>query len=415
MELPSARAQSGDRPQKAHQPPRDGTQANAVNQARIAAPVDGHGRRRAVIGSTADQAAAMTVTDDPLALPTRPPSRPDLGRQRLAERLERVENPVTSRTELRERLNDLEPGHPSSPWEEDGTPRPPAPRLADLERLDPPLSDAAYAAHLTDVVTGLDNARATGGTTEKLYTVNPDSDIWTDSRAPLHDEMIEAAYARSANVPCERTAIMVGGLGGAGKTTLLDQYAGIDRSNYLTINPDFFKEELAKRGLVPEIPGLSPLESSTLAHEESSYLSRQLALKAIADGKNVLWDITMSSSSSTGRRIDELRTNGYQHIHGIFVDIPVETSVARMGERHRRGHDRFLAGQGLGGRYVPAEVIRSQADNEYGSINRRTFETLKDQFDSWTLYDNSIAGRPAILIQRSGPDHAAKRRLEDQR
>jgi predicted ABC-type ATPase len=341
-------------------------------------------------------------------LSARPPVRVDLGRQRLAERLERVENPASNRSDLEERLNGLPPGHPSSPWDEDGTPKPPAPRLADLERLDPHLSDAAYAAHLTDVVRGLDHARATGVTTDRLYTVNPDRDIWIDGRAAIHDEIIEAVYAKSAHVPCERIAIMAGGLGGAGKTTLLDHDSSIDRANYLTINPDSFKEELAKRGLVPEIPGLSPMEASALAHEESSYLARQLALRAIADGKNVLWDITMSSSSSTSRRLDELRTNGYKQIHGIFVDIPIETSVTRMEERHRRGHDDFLAGQGLGGRYVPAEVIRSQADPEYGSINRRTFETLKQRFDSWTTYDNSVAGRPAVLMEGSDRDHAAR-------
>lgn len=246
----------------------------------------------------------------------------------------------------------------------------------------------------------MDNARVAGLTTDKLYTVNPDSDIWIDSRAALHDEIIEAVYAKSTNVPCKRIAVMAGGLAGAGKTTLLDQHSGIDRSNYLTINPDSFKEELAKHGMVPEISGLSPMEASTLTHEESSYLARQLALKALADGKNVLWDVTMSSSSSTSRRIDELRTNGSQQIHGIFVDIPIETSVARMGERHRRGHDRFLAGEGLGGRYVPAEVIRSPADTEYGSVNRRTFDALKGQFDSWAIYDNSAAGRPAVLMER---------------
>lgn len=423
MELPSvhahpadrAHARPGDRPQQAAQSPHDATRAPAGRQTRDPAPVESHGRRGQAAGSGADHAPAIPVTGDTPALPARPPSRPDLSRQRLAERLERAENPVTSRTQLRERLNNLEPGHPSSPWDEDGTLRPPAPRLADLERPDPPLSDAAYAAHLNDVVTGLDNARATGLRTEKLYTVNPDNDIWIDSRAALHDEIIEAVYAKSADVPCEKMAIMAGGLGGAGKTTLLEQHPGIERSNYLTINPDSFKEELAKRGLVPEIAGLSPMEASALAHEESSYLARQLALRAIADGKNVLWDITMSSSSSTGHRIDELRANGYQQIHGIFVDIPIETSVARMGERHRRGHDRFLAGQGLGGRYVPAEVIRSQADAEHGTINRRTFENLKNQFDSWTLYDNSVAGRPARLVERGGLDHITNgdRKVED--
>ena len=39
---------------------------------------------------------------------------------------------------------------------------------------------------------------------------------------------------------------MAGGLGGAGKSTVLEKYAGIDRSKYLTINPDDIKEEMAE-------------------------------------------------------------------------------------------------------------------------------------------------------------------------
>src|SRR5580692_2391873 len=53
--------------------------------------------------------------------------------QRWADRLTKLENPPSNRGELKTRLNHLEPGHPSSPWEEDGTPKPPAPRLSDLE------------------------------------------------------------------------------------------------------------------------------------------------------------------------------------------------------------------------------------------------------------------------------------------
>ena len=37
------------------------------------------------------------------------------------------------------------------------------------------------------------------------------------------------------------------------------------------INPDDIKEELAQRGMVPEIDGLSPMEATDLVHEESSY------------------------------------------------------------------------------------------------------------------------------------------------
>ena len=74
----------------------------------------------------------------------------------------------------------------------------------------------------------------------------------------------------------------------------LQQHAGIDWSQYLMINPDDIKEEMARRGMIPEIDGLSPMEASELVHEESSYLASQLAIRAQADGKNLIWDITMS-------------------------------------------------------------------------------------------------------------------------
>src|ERR1700691_3017204 len=285
------------------------------------------------------------------------PADPD--RERLAERLAKAEKPASVRDSMKAQLEELPDGHPSAPRDSDGTPRPLAPRPADYEL--PALSDADYAAHVSDVVKGLDKACADGLTTDKLYTANPDRDIWTDDRAELHDQIIEAAYAAAADVPCEHKAVIAGGLGGAGKTTVLEHQAGIELSDYLMINPDTFKEELASRGMLPEIPGLSPLECSALAHEESSYLARQLARRALADGKNVIWDITMSSPQSTEGRINELRSSGYQRIEGIFVDISVETSVSRMTDRHRRGHDRFLNGDGVGGRYIQADVIRAQA------------------------------------------------------
>lgn len=313
-----------------------------------------------------------------------------------AERLERAA--VDGRGDLQERLAGLPPGHPSAPADERGVPRPPAPRLADLERLEPPLSDAAYAAHVHDVRKDLSNAQASGLRTERLFALDPDFEEWTIDRARAHKAIIDEKWESAAEVPCERRAIIAGGLGGSGKTTVLDERSQSDQVRYLTIDPDEFKKALADRGLVPVVAGLSPMESSSLAHEESSYLARQLALRAVADGKNLIWDITMSSEVSAGRRIDELRSAGYDRIDGIFVDIPIETSIARTEARHRHGCDLYLSGEGIGGRYVPPEVIRAQADPEFGSINRRAFETLKDRFDHWAVYDNSVDGRAPVLI-----------------
>jgi predicted kinase len=260
-----------------------------------------------------------------------------------------------------------------------------------------PLTDAEHAEHIRYVEKRLDWARREGLATDIRFTTDPDREQWTPDRAALHREILDELYERAASVPCDHKAIMAGGLGGAGKSTVLGEHAGIDSSQYLTINPDDIKELMAERGLVPEVEGLSPMEASDLIHEESSYLAKQLALHAIADGKNVVWDITMSNRGSVESRLDDLDREGYATT-GVFVHIPVEVSVQRADDRYRHGHEDYRNGEGQGGRYVPPEMIRSQAEPEWGSVNRRTFEEVKDRFDDWSVYDNSVYGRAPILV-----------------
>jgi hypothetical protein len=151
--------------------------------------------------------------------------------------------------------------------------------------------------------------------------------------------------------------------------------------------------------MIPEVEGLSPMEASDLVHEESSYLARQLALRAQADGKNLIWDITMSDQEKTEKRIGDLREAGYTRIDGIFVEIPLETSLGRTEERYWADQDRWRAGRGMGGRLVPPDVILKQKDDEWGSCNRKTFEAIKQTFESWEIKDNSVDDRPALLIE----------------
>jgi predicted kinase len=317
------------------------------------------------------------------------------------------------RDELRQRLQRLPPGHPSSPLEADGTPRPQEPGLACRESSDAaelreadwqPLTDAEHAEHVSEVRALLDKARADGLATDRQHTTDPDNEQWTYDRALIQDSIIRDLYTAASHVPCDRRAILAGGLPGAGKTTVLEQHAGIDRSHFLTINPDDIKEEMAKRDMIPEVAGLTPMEASDLVHEESSYIAKQLALRATADGKNVIWDITMSSRASTESRIVDLRAAGYSQVEGIFVDIPVEVATHRSDARHREGHDDYGAGHGQGGRFVPAEVIAAQADPDWGSRNRRTFEQIKPHLDAWLHCDNSVDGRRPVLIDSGSRD-----------
>ena len=113
----------------------------------------------------------------------------------------------------------------------------------------------------------------------------------------------------------------------------------------------------------------------------------------------------MSSAKSTSSRIEDLRKADYTQVDGLFVDISVATSTTRIESRHREGHDTWRAGKGLGGRYVPPEVVENQADPQWESKNRRIYEAMKERLDSWSIYDNSVDDRPAELIESSEGRH----------
>jgi len=260
-----------------------------------------------------------------------------------------------------------------------------------------------------EVADRIERAHADGLTTDKQLTIDPRREVWSEQREALHDAIIEDIYGQSGNVPEERQAIVAGGLPGAGKSTVLEKYAGDVNSRYFRIDPDKIKSEMAQRGMVPKVEGLSPMEAADLVHEESSHIAKRLARRAQADGKNMIWDITMSSRTSTEDRIEKLRSNDYTHIEGIYVDISPELSEARAEARHRRGHDEYRVGQGQGGRFVPAGLILGQAEHEWGSINRRTFEEVKHRFDKWSVYDNSTDGCPPVLA-----DSSERRNIHDQ-
>jgi predicted kinase len=296
---------------------------------------------------------------------------------------------------LEQRLERLAAGHPSSPDYADR--RGPADRVR-------PLTDAEHTEHVAEVRGRLEAASAGGIASDVLHTVDPRQEVWSRDRRATHDAIVEELYAAASEVPCEGRAIIAGGLPGAGKTTVLERYASIEPSQYLTINPDVIKLVLARRDLLPRIEGLSPMEASVLAHEETSHIAKRLAHRAQSDGRNIIWDVTMSSSASSEKRISSLRESGYTRIDGLFVDIPVDVSLRRVDARHRAAHDEYRDGRGPGGRFVPRETILQYADQEWGSENRKNFERLKASFDSWSRYDNSVDGRDPQLVESHSSD-----------
>lgn len=336
-----------------------------------------------------------------------------------ADRPTQVEapRPGHSSDDLAARLTALPDNHPSSVrYTADRSPRAhevevtaatadPTERVpterGDLPNQVSPLDDAEFTAHIDDVVAGLEAAKERGLETKSLYTVDPDRKVWDFGRVEKQNEIIDRLYRERADAPCDGQAVMAGGLGGAGKGTVLGNHAGIDRSQYLTLDPDRIKEEMAASGMIPEVEGISPMECSPLMHEESSLVAMGLARRAYADGKNVIWDITMSNLKSAEHSIDDLRVAGYHQITGIFVDIPVEKSVERAMNRYRKAMEVHRNGVGDGGRLVPPSVILAQRTADGQTVNRQVFEALKPRFDRWMIFDNSRDGEPPVLVDSS--------------
>lgn len=273
------------------------------------------------------------------------------------------------------------------------------------------LTNAEYKAHTANVErlvkANMHLATEKQHATKVTGPDGQDKFLWTPERKKMHDAIIERLWKEqnADKVPNDGKGLVSGGLGGAGKSTVLGDHAGVDQSQYVTANPDDVKEILATMdGALPEIEGLSKMEMAALMHEESSDIAMRFAERAYEMRKNLTWDITMASPKSVADRLDQFKANGYTEVDAVFVDIPVETSVQRALDRHTRGLEAHRQGKGLGGRYVPPEIIRKNVDTtgKYSSKNRATFESLKDRFNSWGVWDNSVKGRPPVLINGTG-------------
>jgi hypothetical protein len=270
----------------------------------------------------------------------------------------------------------------------------------------PPLTDAQYDAHTARLEERLNKAFKYGKATNRSQTLKGDGYTYHPDRAKQHKQIVDDLMAKYDGVPNEGKAILSGGLGGAGKSTVLAQHAGVNQSQYATLNADDIKEMMAERGMIPRTEGVSPLESASLVHEESRHITLMLARQLQAMRKNVIWDITMNDEGYVSGLMKGLRKSGYGELRAVFVDIPVETSVRRALTRHRTGLEAYRNGQGYGGRFVPPHIIRKSESYNYpgSSHNRTVFERTKKYFDSWQLWDNSVDGEePELLDSKGGP------------
>jgi chloramphenicol 3-O-phosphotransferase len=246
--------------------------------------------------------------------------------------------------------------------------------------------------------------------------------MWSEEMQEVFDALVDDAYnSLTANQtkPRDNRAIVLGGLPGAGKSSTLDAMADFNKDDWITCNPDWFKDVIIARGLAPEIHGLAPAETASFIHEASSEMTHMLEQLLTAEGYNVIFDITLGSNYWAGQTVNRLESLDYQ-IDGIFVDVPPTTARLRAEARHRQGLDALRTGVSRrtddpeltnGGRVVPEAVIaagelpKDDPDaSVYNSANARNFSQMTDQFARWAVWDNSGDKPEYVDGSGIGPD-----------
>jgi hypothetical protein len=205
--------------------------------------------------------------------------------------------------------------------------------------------------------------------------------IWKPERNRQQGQVVADLYQRGAEAPCERLSVIAGGLPGANKAAVLAA-ASVDRARYLTVSVGAVLEELAARGMIPVVAGLSPMEAADLAHAEAQHVGKRLALRGLADGRNLILDVSMASAQSVTSWLSALRSAGY-NVEGIFADLGIEESVRRSDAAHRRGEDEYRSGRGHGGRYVPPEAIRALAYSPAAEERSNWAPASGGAWDAW--------------------------------
>jgi len=225
-----------------------------------------------------------------------------------------------------------------------------------------------------------------GGRLIDTQAIHYDSDQkeWTPERKVLH-EKIQTDRMEGKTPVDQPVAILFGGGGGAGKSTIAHSGSLGDLSNFVMIDSDAIKGDL------PEYQEMLKNKDNTaaaVAHEESSYLAKQLHDRAGKGKFNVVLDGTGDSGiNSVMKKVEKMREHGAKVV-AHYVTVDTETAMQRNRERYKKT-----------GRYVPEEMLRWAHKN----VSEIVPELIKRKaFDEFTLWDtNDTSKRIAYLDKGS--------------
>lgn len=185
--------------------------------------------------------------------------------------------------------------------------------------------------------------------TEELYKVNG---IWDPERVKtVHEPVLKSFTEGVTKTIGPRTVYMTGGGYGSGKSSLLKdpQVRFPKKGLAVHVDPDEAKK------LIPEFQKFSATDplTSTLVHEESSYLAKLGVKSAIKEGYDVTYDTSGDTSlKSISSKVLDFRQDGAAE---VVIDYAFPGSVE---EAVKRADERAANMVGMK-RYIPHDLLRA--------------------------------------------------------
>jgi hypothetical protein len=248
---------------------------------------------------------------------------------------------------------------------------------------------------LAQVTDKLASEMARGTATDEQGTLDGHGQIWHPDRAALHNEIVRQHLEDATEIPSQGRAILTGGLG-MHRTGELAKAGAWDPKRYAQVCLHHITGELAEKGLVPEVPGLSPEQSGVLVHHEAAHVASLVSSALAARRKNQAICGSMTDPGAVGERVRRLRSAGYGEVRGIHVHTPVD----KAAERGAAAGNPPLAYWGMAGSF-------GTDDSSKG------FEASKKHFDGWEHWDHSGPG--PVRRKRGGkpPSSSGPSSVED--
>ncbi|UCR88318.1 zeta toxin family protein [Mycetocola spongiae] len=197
----------------------------------------------------------------------------------------------------------------------------------------------------------------------------PHSGLYTLARLDFQGALIAREFRARGDVSRDKAlgVVITAGPPGAGKTSRLRQFP--EFAGFRDIDADGFKDPLLReehrRGRLEEwrrqvLADGKPLalrELSSYVHAESTEVANMMREESLRRGENVVIHGTLASAEYATHLLARLSAHGYQKITVFDVEVPEATAVERALRRWWEERN-AEPGTVLGGRFVPAEVVR---------------------------------------------------------